>query len=132
MMGTVTFRDTDRQMAGSSRWGTAGRRSAQRTALLCVSVVMIGLLASAQVRVRGAVVNRDGVPQRGCLVEFFANQNDPSPISSSYTDDSGSFYLNDPPSRPFAVKISLGGRSHWTTARVGGNVIDPTPLVVNW
>lgn len=132
-MGTVTFGDTGRRMAGSSRWVSARRRSASRTALLCFSVVMIGLLSFAQqVRVRGAVVNRDGVPQRGCLVEFFMNQGDPKPVLSSYTDDSGNFYLNDPPSRPFAVKISLGGRSQWTAAKVGGNVIDPTPLVVNW
>jgi hypothetical protein len=103
-----------------------------RAAALAIALLAVGLAASAQVRVRGAVVNRDGVPQRGCLVEFFVNQNDQRPAASAYTDDSGMFYLSDPPSGRFSVRISLGGRSGWTSATVSRSAIDPTPLVVGW
>ena len=106
-------------------------RYVRRIAASCLCLLVMGLLAEAQVRLSGKIVNRDGTPQRGCRVEFFRNRQD-RPAFEAYTDDYGNFYLTNPPRERFAVKVSSGSRWQWTTDVTIGDALNPSTPVVDW
>jgi hypothetical protein len=93
--------------------------------------LIIWISAYAQQQVRGRVINRSGIPQAGCLIEFFSNPNEP-PTYSIKSDNDGWFYLNNPRQAKYTVSVRQGQQQYSVTATIDDRGLHPSTLVVSW
>jgi Carboxypeptidase regulatory-like domain len=100
-------------------------------ATLCFGLVIIVILAHAQQRCSGRVVNRDSAPQAGCEVAFSLDPNRP-PTYSVTTDYDGLFYLTNPLQGLYSVTVRRGRQQQTFNVTIGDRGLDPSTLVVNW
>ena len=108
----------------------------RKVAALCAVLLVVTTLLHAQEPLRGRLVDRDGIPQRGCRLEFFFlnDKYRDKPAFEAYTDEYGVFLLHPRKEEFFIVRVWLDGRSAEIKGkvRVGNKGIDPDPLIVDW
>ena len=110
-----------------------GRNMRHRAMLICVAFLLltVGNLAS-QVRVQGQIRNRNGGPESQCQVDFHY-RGDQQPSYRVYSDTNGYFYLDNPSSGPYVVRVYQGNRSYiFDKVHIDGAKLVPDVLVVNW
>jgi hypothetical protein len=95
-------------------------------------MLIIWTLAYPQQQVSGKVVNRDGAPQPGCLIEFVSNGNGPTYHVTS--NNEGFFYLNNPQRGKYTVQVRRGQQRNSVTDVTidDSGRLSPSTLVVSW
>jgi hypothetical protein len=91
-------------------------------------------VATAQQRVSGRVVDRDGSPQARCLIEFFPNPYQPQPPVYRVTaNNEGYFYLPPGPRYgPYSVRVRLGQRQDQIDVTINQDGLNPPVITVSW
>ncbi len=100
-----------------------------------VTLFVLGSVAlPAQDRFVGRVVDRDGVPQRGCRLAFFDQQNRSNqPDFVLYTDGRGLFYVDNRHYGYFSVDLVLGRlMDRIYDVEIDRRGLYPRTIVVRW
>ena len=99
------------------------------TTLLVVLGLTVGL--AAQTRVVSSVQSRNGVGLSGCQLDFYYGGQG-QVTYRVYTDQGGTFFIDNPHNGDYSVTILQGGRSFQVRVTISGRTISPSPLVVPW
>lgn len=107
----------------------------RRRIVVLVTLFVLGSVAlRSQDRFTGRVVDRDGVPQRGCRLEFFDDRNRSNrPDFVLVTDGRGLFFVDNRPYGYFSVDLVLG---RWVDriydVEITRRGLYPQTFVVRW
>ena len=99
--------------------------------MTCVVVLSLAVGLAAQTRVVGRVESRNGFGLSGCQLDFYYGGQGEVTFRV-YTDQGGTFFIDDPRNGEYSVTILQGGRSFQVRVTISGKTISPSPLVVPW
>lgn len=100
--------------------------------VLTLALFLVAALIAQAQQVSGRVIDRNGSPQGGCIVEFYVNTNQP-PVYRVSTNNQGVFYVGNPRNGTYSVRVQQGQRQYWANnVSINGPVLNPSTLVVNW
>lgn len=96
------------------------------------AVVLFACVAlAAQVRAVGQVQSRSGVGLSGCQLDFyFGGQG--QVVHRVYTDQGGTFFVDNPRNGNYSVTVLQGSRSVSFNVSVNGSNLSPRVLQVPW
>jgi hypothetical protein len=102
--------------------------------LVCAVVLWWTLMwsgiATAQQRVSGRVIDRNGSPQPRCLVEFFYPN---GPLAYQVTaNDAGYFFLDNPRHGAYTLWVRSGPRQYQLNVSINQQGLQPSTIVVSW
>jgi hypothetical protein len=112
-------------------WSAKRKLWMRTSVMLCLGLLITWASAYSQQQLSGRVINRNGSPQAGCLVEFFWNTNQP-PTYRVTTNTDGVFYLTNPRWETYTVWVRQGQQRYSTTVRIDRDGLHPPTLVVTW
>ena len=98
--------------------------------MLLLTLIWSGI-ATAQQRVSGRVIDRNGSPQARCVVEFFSNPNAP-PVYRVTANEAGHFYVDNARQGGYTVWVRSGPRQHQVNVSINHQGLHPSTIVVNW
>ena len=96
--------------------------------MTCVAVLSLALGLAGQPRAVGRVLSRNGVGLSGCQLDFVSSQM----TYRAYTDQGGTFFIDNARSGQYAVTVLQGGKSVQISVTINGTTINPNPIVVPW
>lgn len=99
--------------------------------MTCVVVLSLAVGLAAQYRVVGSVQSRNGVGLSGCQLDFYYGGQG-QVTYRVYTDQGGTFFIDNPQNGDYSVTILQEGRSFQVRVTISGKTISPSPLVVPW